>query len=99
MTASCGNSQKLRRILPSHILLARLSSAPAVPMIEQCSSMKNLKNIDLNLLVIFEAIFATGNISRAADRLNMSQPAVSHALARLREALDDPLFVRTPRGV
>jgi len=59
----------------------------------------NLKNVDLNLLVIFEAIFATGNISRAADRLNMSQPAVSHSLARLRELLDDPLFARTARGV
>jgi DNA-binding transcriptional LysR family regulator len=60
---------------------------------------KNLKNVDLNLLVIFEAIFATGNISRSADRLGMSQPAVSHSLARLRELFDDQLFVRTPRGV
>jgi DNA-binding transcriptional LysR family regulator len=59
----------------------------------------NLKNVDLNLLVIFEAIYATGNISRAAERLGMSQPAVSNALARLRELVDDPLFVRAPRGV
>jgi DNA-binding transcriptional LysR family regulator len=59
----------------------------------------NLKNVDLNLLVIFEAIYATGNISRAAERLGMSQPAVSNALGRLREIIDDPLFVRASRGV
>jgi DNA-binding transcriptional LysR family regulator len=59
----------------------------------------NLKNVDLNLLVIFEAVYSTGNISRAADRLSMSQPAVSNALARLRELIDDPLFVRAARGV
>lgn len=60
---------------------------------------KNLKNLDLNLLVIFEAIYRNGNISRAAESLGMSQPAVSNALGRLREAVDDPLFVRSPRGV
>lgn len=60
---------------------------------------RSLKNADLNLLVIFEAIYATGNISRAAERLGMSQPAVSNALARLRELVDDPLFVRAPGGV
>ena len=60
---------------------------------------KNLKNVDLNLLVIFEAIYATSNISRAADRLGMSQPAVSNALARLRDLIGDPLFVRAANGV
>jgi DNA-binding transcriptional LysR family regulator len=60
---------------------------------------KNLKNVDLNLLVIFEAIYATSNISRAADRLGMSQPAVSNALARLRDLIGDPLFVRASQGV
>src|SRR5450631_1635352 len=60
---------------------------------------KNLKNVDLNLLVIFEAIYATSNISRAADRLGMSQPAVSNALARLRDLIGDPLFVRATQGV
>jgi len=60
---------------------------------------KNLKNVDLNLLVIFEAVYATSNISRAAERLGMSQPAVSNALARLRELIGDPLFVRAPHGV
>ncbi len=59
----------------------------------------DLKSLDLNLLVIFEAVYSTENISRAADRLEMSQPAVSNALARLRDVLDDPLFVRATGGV
>jgi DNA-binding transcriptional LysR family regulator len=59
----------------------------------------NLKNIDLNLLVVFEAIYTAGNISHAADHLAMSQPAVSNALARLRDLIGDPLFVRAARGV
>ncbi len=59
----------------------------------------NLKNLDLNLLVVFEAIYSAGNISRAADQLAMSQPAVSNSLARLRDLLDDQLFVRARRGV
>jgi DNA-binding transcriptional LysR family regulator len=59
----------------------------------------NLKHLDLNLLVVFEAIYSAGNISHAANQLAMSQPAVSNALARLRELLDDPLFVRAKRGV
>jgi DNA-binding transcriptional LysR family regulator len=59
----------------------------------------NLKNLDLNLLVVFEAIYSTGNISHAAEQLAMSQPAVSNALARLRDLLDDRLFVRARRGV
>ena len=59
----------------------------------------NLKNLDLNLLVVFDVVYAARNISRAADQLGMSQPAVSNALARLRELLDDPLFLRGRRGV
>jgi DNA-binding transcriptional LysR family regulator len=59
----------------------------------------NLKNLDLNLLVVFEAIYTAGNISHAADQLAMSQPAVSNALGRLRDLLNDPLFVRAKRGV
>lgn len=59
----------------------------------------NLRKIDLNLLVIFEALYATGNTSRAAERLGMSQPAVSNALNRLRDLIGDPLFTRTPRGI
>jgi len=59
----------------------------------------NLRTIDLNLLVIFEALFATRNTSRAAERLGMSQPAVSNALSRLRDLIGDPLFVRHARGL
>ena len=59
----------------------------------------NLKNVDLNLLVIFEAIYSNSNISRASERLGMSQPAVSNALARLRQSFDDQLFTRSPKGV
>jgi DNA-binding transcriptional LysR family regulator len=59
----------------------------------------NLRRIDLNLLVIFEALYATGSTNRAADRLGMSQPAVSNALGRLRDLIGDPLFVRDARGL
>lgn len=50
--------------------------------------------IDLNLFTVFEAIYSEGSLTRAAERLNLTQPAISHALARLRERLDDPLFER-----
>lgn len=59
----------------------------------------NMRDIDLNLLVIFEAVYSTGNISRAASQLDMSQPAISNALRRLRDQMDDPLFVRKGNGV
>jgi len=71
----------------------------AAQPINHFSMTKNLKNVDLNLLVIFEAIYATSNISRAAERLGMSQPAVSNALARLRDLIADPLVVRATHGV
>ena len=56
--------------------------------------MNNLRGIDLNLLVVLDALLVERHVSRTALRLNMSQPAVSHALARLRALLDDPLFTR-----
>jgi len=58
-----------------------------------------LRSIDLNLLAVFDAIAVEGNLTRAAKKLGMSQPAMSNALARLRETLDDPLFVRSGRGM
>lgn len=61
--------------------------------------MLNLRGVDLNLLPVFEAVYEEGSLSRAADRLAMTQPAVSHALARLRSVFRDELFVRQPRGV
>src|SRR5215472_15514613 len=61
--------------------------------------MVNMSRVDLNLLVVLEAIYTQGGVSRAADKLNLTQPAISHALARLRELFDDPLFVRDGRGL
>jgi DNA-binding transcriptional LysR family regulator len=61
--------------------------------------MKNIRTIDLNLLVIFGALCAEKNTTKAANRLGLSQPAVSHALSRLRDQLKDPLFVRASRGL
>lgn len=61
--------------------------------------MIDLSRVDLNLLVVLEAIVAEGGVSRAAARLNLTQPAVSHALARLRELFGDPLFVREGRSL
>ena len=59
----------------------------------------DLRDIDLNLLILFEAVYSTGNVGRAAKRLGLTQPAASNGLARLRKLLDDPLFSRTPKGV
>src|SRR6266545_580043 len=59
----------------------------------------NIAKIDLNLLQTFDAIYAEASVSRAADRLGVSQPTVSHALARLRTLYGDPLFVRRASGV
>jgi DNA-binding transcriptional LysR family regulator len=58
-----------------------------------------LRNLDLNLLLVFDAVLRERSVVRAADSLAISQPAVSHALNRLRHALKDQLFVRTPVGM
>jgi len=55
--------------------------------------------LDLNLFVVFEAIYDKRNLTRAAEMLFITQPAVSNALARMRKAFDDPLFVSTPTGM
>lgn len=59
----------------------------------------NIGEIDLNLLHVFAAVHQARSVSRAADRLGLSQPAASHALTRLRLLLHDPLFTRAPGGV
>ena len=59
----------------------------------------NWRTLDLNLLVVFDAVAQARSATRAAAKLNMTQPAISHALARLRGALQDELFVRTPDGM
>ncbi len=59
----------------------------------------NIKSIDLNLLKLFRVLYERPNASEAGKVLGLSQPAVSHALQRLRESFDDPLFIRGPRGL
>ena len=59
----------------------------------------NLARIDLNLLVLFEIVLDERHVGRAAEQLNLSPSAVSHGLGRLRRLLNDPLFIKTPKGV
>ena len=55
--------------------------------------------VDLNLLRLFDAVYRSRNVSRAAEALGLTQPAASHGLTRLRLLLGDALFTRTPGGV
>ena len=59
----------------------------------------NLAGLDLNLLVVFDALITEGSVTRAGDRVGLSQPATSNALARLRRMTGDPLFFRTAAGL
>ncbi len=59
----------------------------------------DLSRADLNLLVLFEVVLEERHVGRAAARLRLSPSAVSHGLGRLRRLLNDPLFLRTPKGV
>ena len=59
----------------------------------------SLAGLDLNLLVVLDALLQEKSVTRAARRMGLSQSATSHALARLRRLLGDPLLVRTPRGM
>jgi len=59
----------------------------------------DLSRADLNLFVLFEAVLEERNVGRAAERLHLSPSAVSHGLSRLRRLLNDPLFLKTPKGV
>jgi DNA-binding transcriptional LysR family regulator len=68
------------------------------PANEARSSM-DLQKVDLNLLLAFDALMQDGNLTRAGFRLGLSQPSMSHALARLRKLWGDPLFVRVPSGM
>lgn len=61
--------------------------------------MNDLRRLDLNLLVTLDVLLAEHNVTRAAERLNLSQPAVSVQLAKLRELFDDPLLLPGPRGM
>lgn len=59
----------------------------------------NLNRIDLNLFVVLDAIYTEGGITRASRKLNLTQPAISHALGRLREMFGDPLLERDGRAM
>ncbi|GAB3628839.1 LysR family transcriptional regulator [Pandoraea terrae] len=61
--------------------------------------MTDFNAVDLNLLRVFQAILEERSLTRAGQRLNLSQPAISYALGRLRNLFDDPLFVRTSDGM
>jgi DNA-binding transcriptional LysR family regulator len=61
--------------------------------------MKNLNQIDLNLLVYLEVLLRERNVTQAANQLGLSQPAMSNGLRRLRALFDDPLLVRTSEGM
>jgi len=67
-------------------------------MIQNMNNIKNSKN-DFNLLKIFKLLIEEGNLTRVSERLGLSQPAVSHALNKLRQEFDDPLFVRSSKGL
>lgn len=58
-----------------------------------------LKQVDLNLFVVFDVIYNERNLTRAAEVLSLTQPTVSNALSRLRNTFNDELFVRTPQGM
>jgi len=76
-------------------------SVAKVCNVEQCNLWKaqlhGMKTYDLNLLRVLDAVLAAGNVTAAAQRLHLSVPATSHALARLREVAGDPLLVRAGR--
>ena len=61
--------------------------------------VKSLQTLDLNLLKAFSVLMDERNVSKSAERLAITQPAMSGVLARLRDSFDDPLFVRVQRGV
>ncbi len=62
-------------------------------------SIARLSAADLNLLPVFQVLLEERNVTRAAGRLNLTQPAISRNLARLRQLFNDPLFTRTPKGL
>ena len=61
--------------------------------------MANMKSFDLNLLLALKSLVEERSVSRAAEKLFMSQPAMSHVLRRLRDQLDDPILVKTAAGM
>ncbi|WP_413492797.1 transcriptional regulator LeuO [Morganella psychrotolerans] len=71
----------------------------SVADVKEESGETNLRNVDLNLLTVFDAVMQMQNVTRAAELLGMSQPAVSNAVSRLKVMFNDELFVRYGRGI
>ena len=59
----------------------------------------NINKMDLNLLVYLDVLLREQNVTRAANQLNITQPAMSNGLKRLRDLLNDPVLVRTSEGM
>jgi len=78
---------------------AHASSTPPQAVLSEAALPERLARIDLNLLVAFDAMAREQNVTRAAERVGVTQSAMSHALRRLRELLDDPLLVRGKSGM
>src|SRR3954449_10671889 len=58
-----------------------------------------MTDVEIKLLAIFEEVYKTRSVSRAGENVGLSQPSISIALAKLRNIFNDPLFVRTSRGM
>jgi DNA-binding transcriptional LysR family regulator len=71
----------------------------ANPRSSRVVHLAQLVRIDLNLLVLFQVVLDERHVGRAAGRLNLTPSAVSDGLGRLRKLLNDPLFLRSPKGV
>ena len=59
----------------------------------------NIRNFDLNLLIVFKTLFDERNVTRASKKIGITQPAMSNALNRLRYLVNDELFIRGPKGM
>ena len=59
----------------------------------------NIRNFDLNLLIVFKTLFEERNVTRASKKIGITQPAMSNALNRLRYLVNDELFIRGPKGM
>src|SRR5437868_5919827 len=79
--------------------VAVVRAAPRLAVRSAMARSKRLREIDLNLLPVLRSLFETHSVARTAAALSLTPSAVSHALARLRTALQDELFVRAPAGL
>lgn len=78
---------------------SKMSDKQSVPNSTSTKVKPKLRMVDLNLLTVFDVVMQEQNITRAAECMQMSQPAVSNAVARLKVMFEDDLFVRAGRGI